>query len=35
MTPEKRQEVIDQLRLKQCNDGISKNHKSFKKSTTK
>ena len=29
---EKRQEIIDDSRLKQyCNNGISKNHKSFKK----
>ena len=29
------QETFDELRLKQCNNRISKNHKSFKKFTTK
>ena len=35
ISPEERQEIIDKLRLKQYNNGISKNHKSFKKFTTK
>ena len=35
ISPEERQEIIDELRLKQYNNGISKNHKSFKKFTTK
>ena len=35
ISPEERQEIIDELRLKQYNNGISKNHKSFKKFTAK
>ena len=35
ISPEERQEIIDELRLKQYNNGISKNHKSFKKFTRK
>ena len=33
--PEERQEIFDELRLKQYNNEISKNHKSYKKFTTK
>ena len=33
--PEERQEVIDELRLKQYNNEISNDHKSFKKFTAK
>ena len=33
-SPEEIQEIIDELRLKQYNNGTSKNHKSFKKFTT-
>ena len=32
---EERQEIIDELRLKQYNNEIPKNHKSFKKLTEK
>ena len=35
VSPEERQEIIDELRLKQQYNGIPKNHKSFKKFTTK
>ena len=35
ISPEVRQEIIDELRLKQYNNGISKKSKSFKKFTTK
>ena len=35
VSPEGWQEMIDELRLEQYNNGISKNHKSFKKFTTK
>ena len=35
ISPEERQEIIDEQRLKQHNNGISKNHKSFKKFTAK
>ena len=35
ISSEKRQEIIDELRLKQYNNGISKNHKSFKIFATK
>ena len=35
VSPEERQEIIDKLRLKQQNNGISKNHKSFKNFSTK
>ena len=34
ISPEKRQENIDELRLKQYNNGVSKNYKSFKKFST-
>ena len=34
VSPEEIQEIIDELRLKQYSNGISKNHKSFKKFTT-
>ena len=33
--PQERLEIIDKLRLKQINTGISKNHKNFKKCATK
>ena len=35
ISPEKRQEIINELRLKQYNNGISKNYRSFKKFTKK
>ena len=35
ISPEERQEIIDEQRLKQHNNGISKNRKSFKKFTAK
>ena len=35
ISSEERQDIIDELRLKLYNNGISKNHKSFKKFTTK
>ena len=33
VSPEEIQEIIDELRLKQYNNGISKNHKSFTKNS--
>ena len=35
ISPEERQNIIDELKLKQYNNRISKNNKSFKKFTTK
>ena len=35
VSPEERQEIIDELSLKQQYNGIPKNQKSFKKLTTK
>ena len=35
VSPEERQEIIDELRLKWSNHGISNNHKCFKKFTIK
>ena len=35
ISPEERQEITDELRIKYYNNGISKSHKSFKKFTTK
>ena len=32
VSPEERQEIIDEVRLKQYNNGISKNHKILKNS---
>ena len=35
VSPRETQEIIDELRLKQHNEGISKNNKNFKKFSTK
>ena len=35
ISPEERQEIIDELRLNYYNNGISKNHRSFKNFTRK